>query len=93
MLVGLIMVEFLCLLLLGFWLLKLIQWETHLRENREQWLHQLRESCGRLRAVRRQLADAGHGIPGLELSPANRRKWQLFRWAGQALVWAGRARS
>src|SRR3712207_3695074 len=70
---------FLIMLVLGGLLVQVIAWEQQLRGNRERLIHQMRDSAGRLRQVRRQLQAMGHGVPGLELSPGNRRKLGLLR--------------
>lgn len=93
MFIGIILVEFLCLAILGLMLLQLVQWEAWLENNRSQLLLKIREQSSRLKSIRRQVEDTGHGVPGLELSPANRRKVQLARWIGRSLVAAKRARS
>lgn len=88
-----LLAEFLVLALLGWLLLRLIDWESRFQDRRAGLLRQLRESATRLRGLRRQLQNASEGLPGLELNPANRRKLALARWAGKALFGRNTARS
>lgn len=73
------------MLLLGAVLLRLIEWETRLLENRALWLHRLRTQGRQIRVLRRQLEQWGNRSFGVPMTPAQRRNWQVFRWVARAM--------
>lgn len=89
----LILALFALLLILGGCLLRLIQWEMALQDNRDRWLQQLRIQTRSLRLLRRQLEKSGGNLPSVPLTPGLRRKWRMFRWVTGALTLAKTVRS
>jgi hypothetical protein len=94
MLAGLIeLAEFALLAVLGGFLMKVIYWETTVRNNRGEWIAALRANATQLRRVRQQVERAGGNLPSLPLPPSLQKKWKLGRWIWQALTAAKGARS
>lgn len=88
-----VLAEFALLLGLGYLLLKLIGWESRLRNNREAWLAQARRQVRQLRMLRRRVEKLDDQLPSVEALGGRYRWWLLARILYRTVFVAKVARS
>lgn len=85
--------EFALVALLGFFLMKLIYWETVLQNNRGPWLQALREASNQSRQFRQQAEKVAAQSWTVSLPLPIQKTVQWLQWILWAVGLAKRARS
>jgi hypothetical protein len=79
-----ILFAFLWVALLGWLLQQLVLWDSVLTTNYPIWLKGLRKRVRQWRYLRRAMEKAQY-LPGIQLPPSLRMKWQVIRWIATAI--------